>query len=49
MKLDDLDLNKIDLSKLSMEEKVQVYELMRIKDIGPSAICSRSTSLTPNR
>ena len=33
MKLDDLDLNKIDLSKLSMEEKVQVYELMRIKDI----------------
>lgn len=33
MKLDDLDLKKIDLSKLSKEEKLQVYELMRIKDI----------------
>ena len=33
MKLDDLDLNKIDLSRLTAEEKLQVYELMRIKDI----------------
>lgn len=33
MKLDDLDLSKIDLSLLNQEEKIQVYELMRIKDI----------------
>jgi phage terminase large subunit-like protein len=33
MKLDDLDLTKLDLSKLGHEEKLQVYELMRIRDI----------------
>jgi len=29
MKIDDIDLSKLDLSRLTMEEKLQVYELMR--------------------
>jgi phage terminase large subunit-like protein len=33
MKLDDLDLSKIDLSRLKDEEKRQVYELMRLREI----------------
>lgn len=33
MKLDDLDLSKLNLSALSHEEKLQVYELLRIRDI----------------
>ena len=33
MKLDDLDLSKINLSALTHEEKLQVYELLRIRDI----------------
>ena len=33
MKIDDLDLSKLDLSKLNHAEKLEVYELLRIKDI----------------
>ena len=33
MKIDDLDLSRLDLSLLNHEEKLEVYELLRIKDI----------------
>jgi len=33
MKIDDLDLTKLNLNALSHEEKLQVYELLRIRDI----------------
>jgi len=33
MKIDDIDLTKLNLDRLSMDEKLQVYELMRLKDI----------------
>ena len=33
MKIDDLDLSKLDLSRLNHAEKLEVYELLRIKDI----------------
>jgi phage terminase large subunit-like protein len=33
MKIDDLDLSKLNLSSLTHEEKVQVYELLRLRDI----------------
>lgn len=33
MNLGDIDLSKLDLARLTLEEKLQVYELMRLKDI----------------
>jgi hypothetical protein len=31
--LGDIDLSKLDLTRLNLDEKLQVYELMRLKDI----------------